>query len=78
MAGITPPVIVLPPGTPVAATAPQLPFGSDPGTITGWFRDTSANKMLASIASGLGLGFNCLGNSIPLPGVAGDMMPLYG
>jgi hypothetical protein len=44
MAALGPPIPLVVPlgGAPAVATAPYLPFGADPGTITGWLLNANA------------------------------------
>jgi hypothetical protein len=65
------PVLVPPGGAPAVATAPHLPFGGDPGTITGWLLDATSTETSSDISRGLELGFNRLNNNIPDVGDAG-------
>jgi hypothetical protein len=53
------------------ATAPHLPFGGDPDTITGWLLDTTLTTTSGEISRGLALGFNRLVNNIPAMGDPG-------
>jgi hypothetical protein len=54
---------------PLDAGAPQLPFGADPGSITGWMLSVSAIESTASIAAEMERGFLRLG-SLPEPNAA--------
>jgi hypothetical protein len=65
------PVLVPPGGAPAVATAPHLPFGGDPGTITGWLLDATSTETLSDISRGLEQGFNRLTNNIPDAEAAG-------
>ena len=47
------PVFVPPGGAPAVATAPHLPFGGDPGTITGWLLDATSTETSSDISRGL-------------------------
>jgi hypothetical protein len=47
------PVFVPPGGAPAVVTAPHLPFGCDPGTITGWLLDATATETSGDISRGL-------------------------
>jgi hypothetical protein len=72
MAANAPPIQVVPPGrAPAVATAPHLPFGGDPGTITGWLLDTTSTATLSEISRGLAQGFNRLVTNIPAMGDPG-------
>jgi hypothetical protein len=66
MAAIVPPIpLAVPPcGAPAVTTAPHLPFGADPGTITGWLLDATLTETWSNISSGLAQGFNWLVNNI--------------
>jgi hypothetical protein len=66
MAAVVPPIpMVVPPGgAPAVATAPHLPFGGDPGTITGWLLDATSTTS-SDISRGLEQGFNWLVTNIP-------------
>jgi hypothetical protein len=67
MADMAPPLMLVPPGgAPAPAVTPQLPYGADPGTITGWILENSTTKTSESISQGLERGFNRLVESIPL------------
>jgi hypothetical protein len=59
------PVFVPPGGAPAVATAPHLPFGGDPGTITGWLLDATSTETSSDISRGLEQGFNRLVDNIP-------------
>jgi hypothetical protein len=59
------PFLVPPGGAPAVATAPHLPFGGDPGTITGWLLDATSTETSSDISRGLERGFNRLSNNIP-------------
>jgi hypothetical protein len=63
--GLPIPGIVPPGGAPPAVTAPQLPFGADPGTITGWLLDATSTETSGTISRGLERGFNRLVDNIP-------------
>jgi hypothetical protein len=65
------PILVPPGGAPAVATAPHLPFGGDPGTITGWLLDATATETSSDISRGLERGFNRLSTNIPDAGDAG-------
>jgi hypothetical protein len=65
------PVLVPPGGAPAVATAPHLPFGGDPGTLTGWLLDATSTETLSDISRGLEQGFDRLDNNIPNIGDAG-------
>jgi hypothetical protein len=67
MAGVGGPVPVLapPPGVPSPVAAPQLPFGADPGTITGWLLEETASQTTADVAQTLDRWFNRLVDGIP-------------
>jgi hypothetical protein len=64
------PVFVPPGGAPAVATAPHLPFGGGPGTITGWLLDATSTETSSDISRGLEQGFNWLVDNIP--NVLGD------
>jgi hypothetical protein len=57
-------MVVPPGGAPAVATAPHLPFGGDPGTITGWLLDATSTTS-SDISRGLEQGFNWLVTNIP-------------
>jgi hypothetical protein len=62
-------LLVVPPGgAPAVATAPHLPFGADPGTITGWLLDATATETSSNISRRLTRGFNWLVENIPAIG----------
>jgi hypothetical protein len=65
------PILVPPGGAPAVATAPHLPFGGDPGTITGWLLGATATETSGGISRGLERGFNRLTTNIPNLGDAG-------
>ncbi len=65
------PVFVPPGGAPAVATAPHLPFGGDPGTITGWLLDATSTETSSDISRGLEQGFNRLVDNIPNMGDPG-------
>jgi hypothetical protein len=67
MAALAPPILVPPGGAPAPAVTPQLPFGADPGTITGWILESSTTETSESISRCLERGFNRLVDDIPLP-----------
>jgi hypothetical protein len=58
-------VVVPPGGGPAVATVPHLPFGGDPGTITGWLLDVTAIAMSSDISRGLVQGFDRFVTNIP-------------
>jgi hypothetical protein len=60
--------IVPPGGAPPVPVTPQPPFEADPGTIVGWFLDTTVMETSSAISRGLELGFNQLVNNIPTMG----------
>jgi hypothetical protein len=62
MAGVGGPVPVL---TPPPGVALQLPFGADPGTITGWLLDETSSQTTADVAQTLDRWFNRLVDGIP-------------
>jgi hypothetical protein len=79
--GLPMPGIVPPGGVPPVDTAPQLPFGADPGTITGWLLDATLTETPGTISRGLERGFNWLVDSIPVvanPGYAATMRTMAG
>jgi hypothetical protein len=79
--GLPMPGIVPPGGVPPVDTAPQLPFGADPGTITGWLLDATSAETSGTISRGLERGFNRLVDSIPAvvnPGYAAAMRTVAG
>lgn len=65
MAAVVPPNVVPPGGAPAPAVTPQLPYGADPGTITGWILENTTTETSESISIGLELGFNRLVDNIP-------------
>ncbi len=56
--------VVPPGGAPAVATAPHLPFGGDPGTITGWLLDATATAT-SDMSRVLEQGFNLLVTNLP-------------
>jgi hypothetical protein len=65
------PILVPPGGAPAVATAPHLPFGGDPGTITGWLLDATSTATSSDISRGLERGFDRLVTNIPNAGDPG-------
>jgi hypothetical protein len=65
MATVAPPVVGQPGGAHAPVVAPQLPFGADPGTVTGWLLESTATETSESISRGLELGFNRLVDNVP-------------
>jgi hypothetical protein len=63
--GLPMPSIVPPGGAPPVDMAPQLPFGADRGTITGWLLDATLTKTPGTDSRGLEPGFNWLVGNIP-------------
>jgi hypothetical protein len=59
MAALGPPIPLVVPmgGAPAEATVPHLPFGADPGTITGWLLDATSTETSSGISRGLERGF---------------------
>jgi hypothetical protein len=58
-------------GAPVTSVTPQLPFGADLGTITGWLLDETLTQILRSFLESLEHGFNQLVDNIPVMGDPG-------
>jgi hypothetical protein len=73
MAAVAPAIGIVPPGgvPPAVAGLPQLPFGADPGTITGWLLDDTATEASSDIARGLHVCFNRLTENVPAVGDPG-------
>jgi hypothetical protein len=66
MANAAAPNMIPPGGAPAPAVTPQLPYGTDPGTITGWILENTTTKTSESITQGPERGFNRLVDNIPL------------
>jgi hypothetical protein len=65
MTAMAPPMVVPPGGAPMQPVTPQLPYGADPGTISGWILQSTSTKTSDSISKGLELGFNRLVDNVP-------------
>jgi hypothetical protein len=71
MAALGAPVpVMLPPSGPPPPAAPRLPFGADPGTITGWLLENTVDATSHSISLEMEQCFNRL-DSVPADGDPG-------